>query len=36
MGYNYGKILFDIWNKHAGSIEMFLNRKYKNATKVQY
>ncbi len=26
-GYNYGKILFDTWIKHAGSIEKFLYRK---------
>jgi hypothetical protein len=26
-GYNYGKILFDTWIKHAGSIEKFLYKK---------
>lgn len=26
-GYNYGKILFDTWIKHAGSIERFLYKK---------
>ena len=26
-GFNYGKILFDTWIKHAGSIEKFLYRK---------
>ena len=27
MGYNYGKILFDTWIKHAGSIEKFLYKR---------
>lgn len=27
VGYNYGKILFDTWIKHAGSIEKFVYRK---------
>ncbi|CAF0782025.1 unnamed protein product [Brachionus calyciflorus] len=27
VGYNYGKILFDTWLKHDGSIEKFLYRK---------
>lgn len=26
-GYNYGKILFDTWIKHAGSIDKFLYKK---------
>ena len=30
-GYNYGKILFDTWIKHAGSIERFLYKRNNKA-----
>lgn len=32
VGYNYGKILFDTWIKHGGSIEKFLYRKMVKTT----
>lgn len=31
VGYNYGKILFDTWIKHGGSIEKFIYRKMKKS-----
>jgi hypothetical protein len=31
VGYNYGKIIFDTWIKHTGSIEKFVYKNLKNA-----